>query len=887
MSPPRPQSTSVMLAMRDALSELGAQDGEHVVQALRRRILVYGSIMMSGGGLLWGFIAVASGQHYAAVVPLSYSVLTFISLSHLRHFKRFEPVRNFLTAISLLLPFLLQFALGGFAASGAMMMWAMIAIVAAITFSVRRQAAMWLFAYLLLTVFSGLIDPYLVPWNETTWTAAMQTTFLVTNITLISSIVFGLAIYHTFARESAIVDLLDERKRSQALVDTLARTEQAAIAESEWMGMFLAKMSHEMRTPISAILGLADVAMESGSSDVDHASMRKIAQVGKHLLSLVDNLLDLFKISGGHMTLEALPFSLAEMLTGLKTFTLARSRRPGVKVHFHVDPDLPNEVVGDSLRLQQVLINLLGNSLKFTTTGRVVLSVTRETSGSTHSSVIVRFAVTDTGVGLTRSQIERLFMPFVQADASTTRRFGGTGLGLAISKEIVSAFQSEIHVESTPGEGSTFSFTLEFSLPPGAQHSHPQPFVPDASTTSPIVTRRTILIDSFEEERRTLDASFHATGVQRGSLGLCTYNDVETWFEDDRRFHPGDILIIDAPNWKDLRAHPAGSDRHLSDLGVCVIVLLDDAHDLDEKGNDTPTTLVRPILFHEITGRLQQICHGGPAESAPPAQTPATLPRTRILLAEDNEIIRTTIVARLELAGAVVVCVENGQQAIEQAQADPTIELILMDIQMPVLDGHQATRSLRAHGFERPIVGLSAGGFPEDRMRALASGMDEHLTKPVEPAHLIGTIAGLTQANVAQSGPSGYHRGSPDRPQTSQSDEPMPDEPPSSSPVFDRNALLERVGGNTTLVDTLLHRFIAEHSHDAELIDRAAAERNYDEVRFVAHRLKGASKTMGAMQIADAASEIELRAASEQDVPIARAALWDALQRFADEVASS
>lgn len=876
----------------NTLSSLGETPGEHLVFSLRRRVLILGSVLMSFGGLLWGVLCIIIGARAAAIIPFSYTGLTVISLTYLWYVKNVSNVQTFQTAISLALPFALQAALGGFVQSGAMMLWAMISIVGAFTFTDRRQATVWLVVYLALTLFSGFVDQEVRSYSTIEMSDDSKTFALTINILLVSAIVFGLAIYHNYTREEAIMALLEERETSRALLETLAQTERNASQEAEWMGLFLAKMSHEIRTPISAILGITDIALQGGAGVISQALLRKVDLVARHLLSLTENLLDIFKISGGHMTLESQPFSLQEMVGSLKTLTLVRPNRGNVKVIFSIDPHLPKMVVGDALRIRQVIINFLSNSLKFTQTGQIVLSITVVDVPQSYGTVTVAFSVSDSGVGMTRAQLERLFLPFTQADTSVARRFGGTGLGLSIAMEIVSALQSEVHVESVAGEGSTFSFQLDLLLPTEESFSKTPTAEPLSSTFRTCSARRIILITDNETERAALSA--YCLDIARATdMTVHCYATIDGWVAEGGRFDDYDVVFLDDGQ---LREHPqvhAELARGLSTTDMQIHLLTNDSKfknvSIDGRVLES---LVRPVLPEDLIDCIRRAPQSGERSDAGSHSTAAgRLPRTRVLVVEDNEIIRTTIATRLEMAGAAVVQAENGQEAIDRVNSDPTIEILLMDVQMPVLDGLQATRAMRAAGVTLPIIGLSAGGMPEDRTRAFAAGMDEHLIKPVEPEELIAKVASLTHVMVQPSF-SGY--GSSERTSSpggldfvNTERGPLRDMSNSSLPVFDREALLRRLGGKDSLIPTLLQRFISEHADDSARVDSAACQRNFDEVRFITHRLKGAARTLGAMEIGQAAEVLEDLAVEQRDNPAVRAALRNALIRFNEDIGTT
>jgi CheY-like chemotaxis protein len=679
--------------------------------------------------------------------------------------------------------------------------------------------------------------------------------------------------------------------------EKIRQAQAAAEAASKAKGDFLANMSHEIRTPMNAILGLARLALKTELTPRQTDYLEKIQAAGTSLLGIINDVLDFSKIEAGRLELESAPFNLDAVLDNLAGLIAVKAHeKEAVEVLFRIGADVPRTLVGDALRLGQVLINLAGNAVKFTERGEIVVAT--ELVGTAGASARIRFSVRDTGIGLTDEQTARLFESFSQADTSTTRRFGGTGLGLAICKRLVGMMGGEIEVDSVPGRGSTFSFTADFGLAgspadrrrdPPAGLAGMRVLVVDDHPTSRVILRE--MLESF---------TFEVTTAASGAAGLAE-------FERARDGRPYDLVVMDwkMPGMDGLEAArriKAGAARRPPPvLLVTAFGCEDIRREAEAAGLEgvLPKPVSAALLFDTILAifgrRPSAPSAAGAAE--PMGRACDRLAGRRVLLVEDNEINQQVALETLRGAGLAAALAVNGREAVARV-ARERFDVVLMDVQMPVMDGYAAAMEIRrweaegrnsesgsgkAEGGRRkeglppiPIIAMTANAMPGDAAKSLAAGMNDHLTKPIDPDTLFETLArwitvgtGCRRAPALPAADGGGPR----------EETVLPD----GLPGFDLAQGLRRLQGNRTLYRRLLVEFADRHRHEAEELRHALAAGDFDRARHRLHTVKGVAGNLAAAPLAAASAALEaLVRDAERWRPSGGSSLEDACAAFTD-----
>ena len=665
------------------------------------------------------------------------------------------------------------------------------------------------------------------------------------------------------------VDISEQKAVERAL----AAAKEAAVEATLLKSDFLANMSHEIRTPMNAIVGLSHLALTTELTPRQRDYMGKIQQASQHLLGIINDILDFSKIEAGKLSIEQTDFDLSAVLENVAALIREKAEAKGLELLFDVAADVPQDLVGDPLRLGQILVNYANNAVKFTEAGEVGIRV-RVVSEDAGEAAL-RFEVHDTGIGLTEEQIARLFQSFSQADASTTRRFGGTGLGLAISKRLAELMRGEVGVDSAPGEGSTFWFTARLRK---SRKRH-RVLLPDPDLRG----RRVLVVDDNESARTVLADMLAAMSfsVEAAASGQEALNALEA---ARGKSQPFEVVLLDwqMPGMDGLETAERIRVRYASPPHLIMVTAFGREEVLrGAEDGGFEAVLLKPVtpslLFDTLMralGGFREERRQAPDNQAGQAGHPG---QGRLLVVEDNEVNQQVARELLTQAGYTVDVAENGEVALEMVQRTP-YDLVFMDMQMPVMDGLAATIAIRKlPGFASlPIVAMTANAMRQDREKCLAAGMNDFVPKPIDPQALFTALT----AWIAPKAEQGVV---PDAAIQATQAATAPLDPLDG---IDVAAGLGRVGGNAALYARLLQKrgpdspaapARARTALDAG--DRAAAE-------IAAHSVKGAAGNVGADELARAAAELE-KALRHGDDEAARAALpafAQAVDRFARAV---
>lgn len=597
-------------------------------------------------------------------------------------------------------------------------------------------------------------------------------------------------------------DITERRAVEYAREQALNEATRLAQARSE----FLANMSHEIRTPLNAVLGLAQIGVRSSRNESARETFAHIVDSGQLLLGILNDVLDYAKIEAGKLNVEHERFDLGQVVDRAVNLVGIVAYTKGLRFSVREAPDLPRSCVGDALRLSQILMNLLSNAVKFTHSGSFDLHITR----TAHELVI---EVTDTGIGISREQLDRLFQPFEQADSSTTRRFGGTGLGLAITKHLVDALGGSVSASSEPGRGSRFAVRLPLLEP------LPAPALPSLR----------IALGGVDDN----DIACLAESLAGRPVALHATDPHQALRED------ADMVVLDSEALNEVLIDAA---REAANAGrsIALICTPHTAQTWQSCCGTRAHFLMRPLRARHLLAAARR----GPRLEHD-ERAAHRLSGVRILAAEDNELNRVVLMQMLEQEGAVLECVENGKLAVERVRVNgaSAYDIVLTDIQMPVMDGYECARAIVKLSPALPIVGLTAHAMSEERARCLAAGMVDHIAKPVDLDVLVAAILrhtgrlGEVEDTVADATPVASDH--------------------NSSVMIDWDQLEQRFKGKRAFIEKLVSTALRTYAGTPDALRHAARTQDLQQIVFLAHSIKGTTSNLAAAGVSKHASRTE------------------------------